>query len=55
MSTTTSATSQAQPQADPHATTLAALAQALGDGVFSQSRFRDNLRLFVPAARTEEQ
>jgi NADH-quinone oxidoreductase subunit C len=36
---------------DPHAATLATLARVLGDGVFSTSTFRDNLRLFVPPAR----
>jgi NADH-quinone oxidoreductase subunit C len=36
---------------DPHAATLATLARVLGDGVFSTSRFRDNLRLHVPPAR----
>jgi NADH-quinone oxidoreductase subunit C len=52
MSTTT-ADAAARP-ADPHATTLATLAKALGDGVFSTSRFRDNLRLFAPPARLFE-
>jgi NADH-quinone oxidoreductase subunit C len=50
MSTTTAA----EPQADPHAGTLALLARALGDGVFTTSRFRDNLRLFVPPTRLIE-
>ena len=50
MSTTTAA----QPQADPHAATFATLARVLGDGVFSTSGFRDNLRLFVPASRLIE-
>jgi NADH-quinone oxidoreductase subunit C len=36
---------------DPHAATLAKLQSALGEGVFSMSRFRDNLRLFVPPER----
>jgi NADH-quinone oxidoreductase subunit C len=36
---------------DPHAVTLSTLARVFGDGVFSTSRFRDNLRLFVGAAR----
>jgi NADH-quinone oxidoreductase subunit C len=36
---------------DPHAATLKTLARELGDGVFSTSRFRDNLRLHVPPAR----
>jgi NADH-quinone oxidoreductase subunit C len=36
---------------DPHAGTLRTLAEVFGDGVFSTSVFRDNLRLFVPAAR----
>ena len=40
--------------ADPHAATLATLATVLGDGVFSLSHFRDNLRLFVPPARLTE-
>ncbi len=48
MSTTTQT---AAATIDPHATTLATLARALGDGVFSLSRFRDNLRLFVPPSR----
>ena len=34
--------------------TLATLAAVLGDGVFSTSRFRDNLRLFVPPSRLLE-
>jgi NADH-quinone oxidoreductase subunit C len=42
------------PQTDPHAATLKTLAKVLGEGVFSMSRFRDNLRLFVPPARLEE-
>jgi NADH-quinone oxidoreductase subunit C len=44
----------AAPAADPHAATLATLARILGDGVFSMSRFRDNLRLFVPPGRLTE-
>jgi NADH-quinone oxidoreductase subunit C len=36
---------------DPHAATLATLVRVVGSGVFSQSRFRDNFRLFVPPAR----
>jgi NADH-quinone oxidoreductase subunit C len=39
---------------DPHATTLATLARVFGDGVFTTSSFRDNLRLFVPPARLIE-
>jgi NADH-quinone oxidoreductase subunit C len=39
------------PSTDPHAQTLATLARRFGDGVFSSSRFRDNLRLHVPPAR----
>jgi NADH-quinone oxidoreductase subunit C len=39
---------------DPHATTLATLARVFGEGVFSMSRFRDNLRLFVPPGRLVE-
>jgi NADH-quinone oxidoreductase subunit C len=39
------------PPPDPHARTLATLVSRFGDGVFSTSRCRDNLRLFVPPAR----
>jgi NADH-quinone oxidoreductase subunit C len=39
---------------DPHAATLKTLARELGDGVFSTSQFRDNLRLHVPPARLIE-
>ena len=39
---------------DPHAETLKTLSSALGEGVFSMSRFRDNLRLFVPPSRLIE-
>jgi NADH-quinone oxidoreductase subunit C len=48
MSTSQAATSES------HAATLAKLAQALGDGVFSTSRFRDNIRLYVPPSRLIE-
>jgi NADH-quinone oxidoreductase subunit C len=44
----------AETATDPHAATLAVLAEALGDGVFTTARFRDNLRLYVPPARLEE-
>lgn len=37
-----------------HAVTLATLARVLGDGVYSTSQFRDNLRLFVPGSRLVE-
>ena len=40
-----------EPALDSHATTLAALYRTFGEGVFTTSRFRDNLRLHVPAAR----
>ena len=40
--------------ADPHAATMATLARALGDGVYSTSQFRDNLRLYVPSSRLLE-
>jgi NADH-quinone oxidoreductase subunit C len=36
---------------DPHIQTLRTLASVLGEGVFTTSRFRDNLRLFVPPVR----
>jgi len=39
---------------DLHALTLSILAKALGEGVFSLARFRDNWRLFVPPSRLEE-
>ncbi len=39
---------------EPHASTLATLAEVFGDGVFTMSRFRDNLRIFVPASRLME-
>jgi len=39
---------------DTHTLTLKTLAAAFGDGVFSTSRFRDNLRLHVPATRLVE-
>jgi NADH-quinone oxidoreductase subunit C len=38
----------------PHADTLATLTRALGDGAFTTSRFRDNLRVYVPADRLIE-
>ncbi len=44
-------TTDSTSETDPHAATLAALARSLGEGVFTMSRFRDNLRLFVPASR----
>jgi NADH-quinone oxidoreductase subunit C len=46
--------STAEVVADPSAQTLETLARRLGDGVFSSSSFRDNLRLFVPPARLVE-
>ncbi len=49
MSTTSATATEAQ--ADRHAATLDTLARVVGAGVFSSSRFRDNLRLFVPPAR----
>ena len=39
---------------DPHAATLKTLSSVFGDGVFSLSIFRDNLRLFVPPSRLIE-
>jgi NADH-quinone oxidoreductase subunit C len=39
---------------DLHASTLSTLHQILGDGVFSTSQFRDNLRLHVPQSRLME-
>src|SRR5271163_4509271 len=37
-----------------HTATLATLGKALGDGVYTTSQFRDNPRLFGPAARLLE-
>jgi NADH-quinone oxidoreductase subunit C len=48
MSATTS------PTADQHEPTLKILYETYGDGVFSSARFRDNLRLFVTAARLRD-
>ena len=42
------------PATDRHAATLATLARVFGDGVFSNSTFRDNLRLFVLPSRLLE-
>jgi NADH-quinone oxidoreductase subunit C len=39
---------------DLHSGTLATLAKKFGEGVFSMSRFRDNLRMFVPKERLFE-
>jgi NADH-quinone oxidoreductase subunit C len=39
---------------DPHGATRSILAETLGEGVFSTSQFRDNLRLFVPPSRLLE-
>jgi NADH-quinone oxidoreductase subunit C len=39
---------------DSHAETLKTLSSVFGEGVFSLSRFRDNLRLFVPPSRLIE-
>jgi NADH-quinone oxidoreductase subunit C len=40
--------------AAPHEKTLAELATVFGEGVYTMSRFRDNLRLFVPPGRLLE-
>jgi NADH-quinone oxidoreductase subunit C len=42
------------PDTDPNAETLATLTRVLGDGVFTTSRFRDNLRIHVAADRLIE-
>jgi NADH-quinone oxidoreductase subunit C len=39
---------------DPHAATLALLAEVFGDGVFTTSQFRDNLRVHVAPARLHD-
>jgi NADH-quinone oxidoreductase subunit C len=43
-----------QTSADSHAVTLATLARTLGDGVYSTSQFRDNLRINAPSSRLME-
>ncbi len=40
-----------QPAASSHSSTLAILSRTFGEGVFTTAQFRDNLRLYVPAAR----
>ena len=47
-------TTAAATSVDPHSPTMATLAQALGEGVFTSARFRDNLRLYVPPSRLTE-
>ena len=42
------------PPADSHAKTLAVLTRVLGEGTIRTETFRDNLRLYVPAARLIE-
>jgi NADH-quinone oxidoreductase subunit C len=42
------------PVSDLHATTFRKLAARFGDGVFATSRFRDDVRIFVPAGRLTE-
>jgi NADH-quinone oxidoreductase subunit C len=42
------------PTPEAHWATLSRLSKRLGDGVFSTSRFRDNLRLHVPPARLRQ-
>jgi NADH-quinone oxidoreductase subunit C len=42
------------PATDYRAATLKMLSDLFGDGVFTTSTFRDNLRLYVPAARLIE-
>jgi NADH-quinone oxidoreductase subunit C len=39
------------PTTDRHAATLATLARVFGEGTFPTSRFRDNLRIYVPPDR----
>jgi NADH-quinone oxidoreductase subunit C len=39
------------PTVDPHVSTLETLTRVFGDGVFSFTRFRDNLRFYVPPSR----
>jgi NADH-quinone oxidoreductase subunit C len=50
----TKMSTSADPAAPPHFATLSTLATVFGEGVFSTSRFGDNLRLLVPPARLEE-
>jgi NADH-quinone oxidoreductase subunit C len=48
------AMSTAAPATEPHAATLAILTRAVGDGAFSTSTFRDNLRIIVAPERLVE-
>ncbi len=48
------ATTEESTASDPHAETLAALESALGEGVFTTSRFRHNVRIFIPPARLHQ-
>ena len=43
-----------QAATDPHAETFSTLASALGDGVFSTSSFKDNVRIHVASGRLIE-
>src|SRR4051794_28313733 len=49
MSTATTSTTN-----DPHAATLASLERQFGAGTFPTTRFPDNVRVYVPAARLIE-
>ncbi len=51
---TTGAPSSTETQTDPQAATLAVIAGVLGEGGLKSSRFRDNLRVHVPAGRLFE-
>jgi NADH-quinone oxidoreductase subunit C len=46
--------STAEASGEAHAAALSVLARVFGEGYFSMSRFRDNLRLFVPPSRLRE-
>ena len=52
--TTIGMSTATDPATDPFAATLSALTGALGDGAFTTSRFRDNLRLHVAPDRLLE-
>lgn len=54
MSSTAQTQTQTRSQDPSHDATLAILSRKFGEGVFSTSRFRDNLRLHVPAGRLFE-
>jgi NADH-quinone oxidoreductase subunit C len=54
MSTVTATAMATEPGHDAHAATLAIMTRVFGAGAFATSRFRDNLRIFVPREQLVE-